>query len=76
MPIDYSTGHEYCPKCGEYWNGEIPHHPQWIEYRCDNPECRYAKGEDLYTGEGMVIRESDKEASIRDLVNQVRHLYD
>ena len=74
MLSDYETGNEYCPKCGESWYGDCPNKPYWIEYRCENPECQYAKGEDLFTGEGMVIKDSKLE--MRELINQVRHLHD
>ena len=48
-----------CPKCGNLWFPEVPHHPTWVQAYCD--ECGYAEGWDLYTGEGLVIRESNLE---------------
>ena len=48
-----------CPKCGELWSPDTPHHPTWVQAYCE--KCGYAEGWDLYTGEGLVIRESNLE---------------
>ena len=75
MLNNYETGNEYCPKCGESWYGDCPNKPYWIEYYCENPECRYGVGEDFYTGDRMIIRDSDRD-DMRELINQIRHLHD
>ena len=44
---------EYCPKCGEFWDGE-PIRFNWSEYYCNN--CDYGEGQTLM-GEKLILQD-------------------
>ena len=46
---------EYCPKCGEFWDGE-PIRFDWSEYHCSNEDCGYSEGQTLM-GEKFILNE-------------------